>query len=80
MTCTYGNIGIGGLAQDHLYYFTGFNGSPVYLNFNSADGESSYWIKLTAIISGDTKVTVSGIVGIHSLSYQTQYTLRRKRA
>lgn len=76
MTCTYGNIGIGGLAQDHLYYFTGFNGSPVYLNFNSADGESSYWIKLTATISGDTKVTVSGIVGIHSLSYQTQYTLR----
>lgn len=76
MTCTYGNIGIGGLAQDHLYYFSAFNGSPVYLNFKSSDGESNYWIKLTTTITGNTKVTVSGIVGIHSLSYQTQYTLR----
>ncbi|WP_336666083.1 fimbrial protein [Enterobacter mori] len=76
MTCTYGNVGIGGLLQDHLYYFTGFNNNPIYLNFNSADGESSYWIKVTAEITGNTKVTVSGIVGIHSLSYQTQYTLR----
>ncbi|HAT2830536.1 TPA: fimbrial protein [Klebsiella oxytoca] len=76
MTCTYGNIGVGGLAQDHLYYFTAFNNSPVYLHFNSANGENSYWIKLTSAITGSTKVTVSGIVGIHSLGYQTQYTLR----
>lgn len=76
MTCTYGNIGIGGLAQDHLYYFTAFNDAPVYLHFNSTDGENSYWIKLTSTITGDTRVTVSGIVGIHSLAYQTQYTLR----
>lgn len=76
MTCTYGNVGIGGLLQDHLYYFTGFNNNPVYLNFNSTDGESSYWIKITTEITGDTKITVNGIVGIHSLSYQTQYTLR----
>lgn len=76
MTCTYGNVGIGGVLQDHLYYFTGFNNNPVYLNFNSADGENSYWIKVTAQITGTTKVTVSGIVGIHSLAYPTQYTLR----
>jgi hypothetical protein len=76
MTCTYGNVGIGGLLQDHLYYFDGFNSNPVYLNFNSADGEESYWIKLTTQITGSTKVTVSGIVGIHSIAYQTQYTLR----
>ncbi|WP_419057666.1 fimbrial protein [Kluyvera georgiana] len=76
MTCVYGNVGIGGLLQDHLYYFTGFNSNPVYLNFNSADGENSYWIKVTAQITGDTKVTVSGIVGIHSIAYQTQYTVR----
>lgn len=76
MTCKYGNVGIGGIAQDHLYYFTGFNNNPVYLNFNSTDGESSYWIKVTSEITGNTKVTVSGIVGIHSINYQTQYTLR----
>nr|WP_142008222.1 fimbrial protein [Serratia fonticola] len=76
MTCAYGNVGIGGIAQDHLYYFTGFNGNPVYLNFKSADGDGSYWIKVTTEITGDTRVTVSGVVGIHSLSYQTQYTLR----
>ena len=63
MTCTYGNVGIGGVFQDHLYYFTGFNNNPVYLNFNSADGESSYWIKVTSEITGSSKVTVSGIVG-----------------
>ena len=76
MTCVYGNVGIGGVAQDHLYYFTGFNGSPVYLNFKSADSANSYWIKVTSTITGTPKVTVSGIVGIHSLAYQTQYTLR----
>lgn len=70
MTCTYGNVGIGGVLQDHLYYFTGFNNNPVYLNFNSADGENSYWIKVTAQITGTTKVTVSGIVGIHSSPIQ----------
>lgn len=76
MTCTYGNVGIGGLLQDNLYYFTGFNSNPVYLYFISTDGESSYWIKVTSEITGDKKVTVSGIVGIHSIAYQTQYTLR----
>lgn len=76
MTCTYGNVGIGGLLQDHLYYFTGFNNNPVYLHFSSKDGESSYWIKVTSEIVGAKKVTVSGIVGIHSIGYQTQYTLR----
>ncbi|CAD5355486.1 fimbrial protein [Enterobacter cancerogenus] len=76
MTCTYGNIGIGGLAQDHLYYFTAFNDAPVYLHFNKANSESSYWIKLTSTITGNTKVNVNGIVGIHSLAYQTEYTLR----
>jgi hypothetical protein len=76
MTCTYGNVGIGGLLQDHVYFFTGFNDNPVYLNFNSADGERTYWIKVTSQILGPTKVTVNGIVGIHSLSYTTQYTLR----
>lgn len=32
--------------------------------------------KVTSQIIGDTKVTVSGIVKIHSISYQTQYTVR----
>ncbi|NDJ56488.1 fimbrial protein [Enterobacteriaceae bacterium 4M9] len=76
MTCTYGNVGIGGLLQDHLYYFTGFNNNPIYLHFDNLDGERSYWIKLTTEITGNTKVTVNGVVGIHSLAYQTQYTLR----
>lgn len=76
MTCTYGNVGIGSAFQDRLYYFTGFDSNPVYLNFNSSDGEHSYWIKVTSEITGVTKVTVSGVIGIHSLGYQTQYKLR----
>lgn len=75
MSCTYGNVGIGGLLQDHLYYFTALGGNPVYLNFTSADGESDYWVKVTAEITGDTKVTVNGIIGTHSISYQTSYTI-----
>ncbi|KEA53376.1 fimbrial protein [Mangrovibacter sp. MFB070] len=76
MTCVYGSVGIGSLMQDHLYFFTGFDSNPVYLHFSSSDGEDSYWIKVTSEITGIQKVTVSGIVGIHSLGYQTQYTLR----
>lgn len=76
MTCVYGGVGVGNLMQDHLYYFTGFNGDPVYLEFQNDENESSYWIKLTAEITGDTKHTVSGITGPHSLAYQTQYSVR----
>lgn len=70
MSCTYG-IGL-----DNVFYFTGFNNSPVYLHFSSSDGQEEYWIKTTAAITGDTKEKVNGIAGKHSIaSYQTQYTL-----
>lgn len=70
MSCTYG-IGL-----DNVFFFTGFNNSPVYLHFSSSDGQEEYWIKTTATISGSTKEKVNGIAGKHSIaSYQTQYTL-----
>ncbi|GHD93992.1 hypothetical protein GCM10011445_23520 [Pseudocitrobacter faecalis] len=70
MSCTYG-IGL-----DNVFFFTGFNNSPVYLHFTSGDGQEEYWIKTTASITGDTKQKVNGIAGKHSIaSYQTQYTL-----
>lgn len=66
----------GVIVNDHVYFFTGLNSQPVYLKFVSSDADESYWIKITAEITGATKDTVSGIIGSHSIgNYQTQYTL-----
>lgn len=69
MSCSYGTLG------DHIYFFSGLNGSPFYVIYQDNNTALTYWIKFVVTVES-SKSGVNGLGGTHSISsYQTSYTV-----